>query len=130
MKMNQIVYVVMNSESATICGVYNDMEDAVAVATTGWVNAPEVTITPILVDARPVSDNTNCECVSDLQDEVASLLEWVEEEGEYVYDLEEEDKGEEYDEDEDEDEDNDNTLRAAIDIVISALRDTLDDLES
>ena len=142
MKMNQIVYVVMNSESATIYGVYNDENDAIAVATGTWVNAPEVTITPVLVDARPTTDNENCESAEELRDSVNDIFEWMQDEGEEVYDLEVEDEDEDEDEeyeysDEEEDEDEDESegeityesLHAAVDLVISALKDMLEDYE-
>ena len=108
--MNQIVYVVMDTELACIYGVYNSEADAIKVAT--WINDKNVTVTPVLVDARPIVDNGNCENPDEVHDEVDAIYKWMEADGSEVYNLDdyietEDDTEDEYEEEDYEDEDED-----------------------
>ena len=104
MKMNQIVYVVVDKKDENLIGAYNEYKDA--LETLRSFNSPTVSITPVLVDAAPdycryllFDENLIDERTKD-EIELAQAVEVVEDEDE-----DEDYDDDEYDEDEDEEDD-------------------------
>ena len=105
--MNQIVYVVANVNDETIPGVYNEYEDALAAIKD--INSPDVSITPVLVDAEADADRIMCYDEDDVEeatsDEIDLAINPYNEDEDEAYEDEDDEDDEDEDENEDEDED-------------------------
>lgn len=111
--MNQIVYVVVDIENENLIGVYNEYEDALH-SLEGY-NSPDVSITPVLVDAAPDYERPLTYSENDMEGAVDTELELayaakVAEMEDYEYEYEDE-------EDEDDEELTDEELNAARDFI-------------
>lgn len=106
MKMNQIVYVVINAEAETLLGAYNEYEDALTAIR--GCNSDTVSITPVAVDVAPDCFRTLIYSADKIEDATNDEIQLAyEAETDEDEDEDYDDDDDEYDEDEDEDEEED-----------------------
>lgn len=99
MKMNQIVYVVINASAETLLGAYNEYEDALTAVS--GCNSDTVSITPVAVDVAPDCFRTLIYSADKIEDATDNEIQLA-----YEAETADEDEDEEYEEEEDEEDEN------------------------